>query len=586
MAATRYSTRDGLRMLWNLVRPFRRSMILIGLLLVVGGLLRLPVPFLTMYIIDHVILAGRLGMLLAVSLLIVAMSAVFIVADFYKGFFIHVVSQKLLAKLKLEVLAHVERLPISYFNDRDTGYLMSRFLSDLTVLNSLVTDQLVSLLQNGIVLLIGLGAVFYIHWKLALLSLLIVPFYVMTNVVHGNRLRKMNVELQERQAKEAEALHETLNGILVIKSFALERRASIAVWKRIADAVRTNVRTFVATSSISMVVAFLGALGPLLVLCYGGYEIMNGRLTLGELIAFNAVLAYLYGPSRALAILYISSQRSLGALDRVLEILGERPEGRRAPAAAAPAGVVLRAPGVRFEEVSFAYRPGEPVLREVSFEVPPGAVVGVVGSSGAGKTSLVNLLSRLHEPTAGRILLDGRDLRELPLEALRRQVGLVSPETFLFNTSVRDNIRFGRPRATDREVRHAARAAFAEEFVDRLPEGYDTVVGRMGYQLSAGQRQRVALARIFLKQPPLLILDEATSSVDSSSEELIWKALGRFLEGRTTFVISHRLSSLAFVDHMLHLERGLLLAAGPREEVTARRAFTELYGRQAAHEVA
>jgi len=572
-------------MLLGRLRGFRRAVIAVLALLLVGGLLRLPVPFLTMYLIDHVILEGRLRILLGLSVLIVFMSALFIAVDFFKGYYIHVVSQKILAKLKVEVLAHVERLPIRYFNRRDTGYLMSRFSDDLTSLNSLVTDQLVNFLQNAITLVIGLGAVFYIHWKLALLSLLILPFYVATNLALGNRLRKMNVELHERRAREAQALHETLNGIVVIKSLAREKLALMEVWRRIAETLRMDVRTFVVRTRISSLIGFLGALGPLVVLCYGGYEIMNGRLTLGELIAFNAVLAYLYGPSRTLATLYITSQRSLAALDRILEILRE-PQEEDVPRAGALLGRLAAAPAVSFEGVSFAYRAGEPVLRDLSFDAGSGSVVGVVGGSGAGKSTLVNLLLRFYPLDRGTIRLDGRNLASYPLGTLRQDVGLVSPETFLFNTTVRDNIRFGRHRATEEEVRQAARDAFVDDFIRRLPDGYDTLVGRMGYQLSAGERQRVALARMFLKRPALLILDEATSAVDSRSEELIWQALGPFLAGRTTFLISHRLSSLAAADFLLHLEGGRLIASGSREVVMAQPEFTDLYATQVPTAVA
>jgi len=564
-----------LRLISGYLPRFRRRLLLVLALLLTNGLLRLPVPFLTIYIIDDVIVEGDFRKLLQVSALIVGMSVLFIAADFVKSLTLLVFSRRMLASLQVRLLDHAQRLPISYFNQRDTGYIMSRFGVDLAVVNSFLTENLVRYLEQLIIFLIGLGAVFYIHWKLGLVSLAILPFYVLANLSYGDKLRRKNVEVQERMARSNAALHEALQGILVIKAFAREKLALRQVLRRVKETIRAEIDTFLSTSYVSMTISFLGALAPLIVLCYGGYEIMQGRLTLGELVGFNAVLAYLVGSSRSLAGMFVATQRSLGALDRVAEVLETAPEagrGQTPPRRGQP----LRGQVV-FEGVTFEYVRDQPVLRGVSFEVSESSSVAIVGSSGSGKSTLVNLLLRLYEPTGGRILIDGLDLADIGLEHLRKSVGLVSQETFLFNTTVLDNIRFGLPGATREQAVEAARLSHATEFIQQLPQGWDTVVGRMGFALSAGQRQRIALARAFLKQPRILILDEATSSVDSRSEELIWQAIRGFTAGRTTFVISHRLSSLLSVDRIVHLEGGRVAAAGPSFQVMASPTFRNLY---------
>jgi len=353
------------------------------------------------------------------------------------------------------------------------------------------------------------------------------------------------------------------------------------MFRNLKASIKAELKTFLATSKISIVISFLGALGPLVVLCYGGYEIIHNRLTLGQLMGFNAVLAYLYGPSQALASIYLMTQRALGALDRVVEVLELEPEpgyntkGRRQ--IALPSN--LRG-DIRFENVSFGYSPGKQVLNRVTFDTKGASTVAVVGESGAGKSTLMSLILRLYEPRQGSIYIDGFNIREIDLRSLRESIGVVSQETFLFNTSVLDNIRFGNRNATESQVINAAKLANAHQFISLLPEGYATAVGRMGYQLSAGQRQRIALARAILKDPKILILDEATSSIDSQSEELIWQALDSFRTNRTTLIISHRLSSIIKVDTIVLLNEGEVVRIGSHAELMNDDVYFNLYKSQ------
>ena len=573
-----------IRNLWSMLRfvkPHKLKISLALLFLFINGLLKLPVPFLTIYLIDDVIPNGELSKLAAVAGLIVLMSAVFILSDFVRSYYLFVASKMVFAHIQVHLLGHVQKLPISYFNRKDTGYIMSRFVDDAALLNNLVTEISVTFLQNIVIFMIGAVAIFYIHWKLALVSLIILPFFVVSNVVYGNRLRELNKAVQEKRAFIIRSLHETLANIFVIKVFSRERSELLRIYRNLKESIRLELKTFFSTSKVSMVISFIGALGPLIVLCYGGYEIMNQRLTLGELMGFNTVLAYLYGPSQSLAGIYIVTQRSLGALDRVIEILELKPEPGFEQTDSPRALLPPTTKGtIRFENVSFSYRPGEDVLKNINLEVKSSSIVAIVGESGAGKSTLTNLIYRLYDPQSGSIYIDDYDLKTLDLDSLRRNIGVVSQETLLSNISIAENISLGKRDATREEIVEAATLANAHDFIVNLPDGYEATVGRMGYQLSAGQRQRIALARAILKNPKILILDEATSSIDSQSEELIWRALSSFTANRTTLVISHRLSSVLEADTIVVLNRGEVISVGRHDDLMKEAVYFDLYKNQ------
>lgn len=578
---TGYKTIRNLWLMMRFVKPHKLKISLALLFLFINGLLKLPVPFLTIYLIDRVIPKGEFPTLAGVAALIVLMSAVFIVSDFIRSYYLFVASKMVFANIQVHLLGHVQKLPISYFNVKDTGYIMSRFVEDAALLNNLVTEISVNFLQNIVIFLIGAVAIFYIHWKLALVSIIILPFFVISNVVYGNRLRELNKAVQEKRAFIIKSLHETLANIFVIKVFSRERSELVRIFKHLKEAIRLELKTFFSTQKVSMVISFIGAMGPLVVLCYGGYEIINHRLTLGQLMGFNSVLAYLYGPSQMLAGIYIVTQRSLGALDRVIEILELKPEPGFEETDTPRTVLPTTTKGtIRFENVSFSYRPGEDVLKNINLEVKPSSIVAIVGESGAGKSTLTNLIYRLYDPQAGSIYIDDYDVKSLDLDSLRRNIGVVSQETLLSNISIAENISLGKRNATREEIVEAANLANAHEFIINLPGGYDAMVGRMGYQLSAGQRQRIALARAILKNPKILILDEATSSIDSQSEELIWRALSSFTADRTTLVISHRLSSVLAADTIVMLNRGEVISIGSHDELMQEAAYVDLYKNQ------
>jgi ABC-type multidrug transport system fused ATPase/permease subunit len=571
-----------LSLLGRFARPHRRALVGALGLLVLSALLKLPVPFITIYLIDTVIPARDLRALFWVSAAIVLMTVVFLIVEGVRGLVVLVVSRKVNARAETLLLSRVQQLPMSYLNAKDSGYVLARFVNDLGSLNQLATDTLLGSVQQVAVLLVGLVAVFHIHTRLAVASLAILPVFALLNASYGRRLRRQAQRSAEARALTLEALHEALSGILVTKVFSRERWELMRVFRRRADTIRTEVQNYLESSVASFLVALLGAAGPLIVLCYGGYEIVNGRLTMGALIGFSSVVAYLHGPTQALTSLYLGGQSAIASLDRVAELLEMEPEaggcqiaGRsRLPAPRGGGAIEFRSVRLRYGTQS------RPVLDGVDLSIEAGSVVAIIGESGAGKSSLVSLLFRLYEPQDGQVLIDGVDVRQLDLASLRETMGLVSQETTLCSGSIIDNIRFGKPRAQVSAVVAAARLAFAHDFIEALPRGYDTQVGRNGFQLSAGQRQRVALARTILKRPRVLILDEATSSIDSQSEELIWRALASFAAGRTTIVISHRLSSILQADTVIHLHHGRVLGAGTHAELLKGDEYRSLYGRQ------
>lgn len=570
-----------MRRLWKFVRPLRTELLVLFLLLLGNALLKLPVPFLTIYLIDRVIPSKSPHLLFAFVLVIIAMSVLFITSEFVRSYYGYATSRKLSVDIHIRLLSHVERLPLSYFASKDTGYIMSRFLDDASQLNSLVTDNLLTSLQSAITFVIGIGAVFYINWDLALASLIILPPFILSTLKHGERLRGLNIKAQEAKAVVSRNLHETISGITVIKAFARERWTLVKSFAALKAAVRAELRAVIASAKLSSSVSFWGSVGSLFVLCYGGYEVMTGRLTLGQLLGFNSVLAYLYGPSQALATGYIAMQRSFGSLQRVSEMLDIDPEpGFLKTTDESVWCGDLPIETLSFEQVCFSYKSSKPVLDDITFTINAPAIVAVTGESGVGKSTLLKLLLRFYDPEEGRIYLDGVNLRSLDIVSLRRLIGFVPQDTFLFNTSILDNIRMGKRDATDAEVMHAAQMANAHDFIVRLPQGYRTVVGSSGQKLSVGQRQRIALARAILIQPKILILDEASSSVDSPSEEAIWNSLKQMSSARLVFIVSHRFSSLLHADITMFLQEGRLAGFGTHAELMRNPLYHHMYEQQ------
>jgi subfamily B ATP-binding cassette protein MsbA len=452
---------------------------------------------------------------------------------------------------------------------------MSRVSGNVNAVQGLLADTLVSFGQNTLTFIAGVICTIYIHPKLACICFGILPLYLLSLQVFNKRIRGMSHDVRERYALVQKDLQELLSAITVIKAFTGERRSTLRLLSSVKGAIRKEVRLDITATLASISSVIISSAGPIVLIWYGCGEIMRGALTIGGLIAFNSFIRYLFGPTRALFNLNIGIQRSLAACERVFEIMDIRPEreGKK--------DIKIKEGRVVFENVSFSYDEKERVLENISLEANPGKVCAIVGRSGVGKTTLVSLIPRFYEPQKGRILIDGEDISFANLKRLRKAIGIVAQETFLFSDTIRENIRFGNPNAGDAQIKTAARLAYCDEFIKNFPNGYQTKVGERGVNLSGGERQRISIARAILKDPKIFILDEATSNLDSESERKIQKALEKLMRERTTIVIAHRLSTILNADKLLVLQERKIVEVGTHKELYKKNGvYRKLYDKQ------
>ncbi len=477
------------------------------------------------------------------------------------------VSQHLMADFRTHLFGHLQQLSVSFFAKRRTGEILSRLMNDVGVIQTTVTETPIDSAKHLVTFVGGVGFLLVMNWQLCLLILMLLPVLVLVAKFFGRKLRALSTTIQDKTAGSTTIAEEVISGIRVVKSFVQTGREE----RRFSAQIQSNVQTALRRAAIMAVfvpvITLLTFASAAAVLWYGGRQVIEGMISPGDLFAFVLFAGILIGPFGSAARVFSQIKEAQGAMQRVFEILDTRPEiSDRTDAVDIP-HIKGR---VQVSHVSFAYDPRQPVLSDLSFEVQPGEMVALVGPTGSGKTTLINLVHRFYDPLEGTITIDGHDLRSVRLESLYRQIALVPQETILFGGTILDNIRYGRDGAADADVIAASKAANAHDFIGAMPDGYQTIVGEMGVNLSGGQRQRLAIARAVLKNPRILILDEATSALDAESERLVQEALDRLMAGRTSFVIAHRLTTIQRANRIFVLQKGRIAEDGTHEQLMAR----------------
>jgi subfamily B ATP-binding cassette protein MsbA len=547
------------------VRPYTKWMVVsvIALLFSVG--LGLILPLVIRNLVDLILVDNDLPQL---NMLAIGLFLVFILQSIFS--FIHrlslaYVGENAVVDIRVQIYSHLQELSLRFFGDFRTGEVVSRITNDTSMLQAAITDDLVALLRQAITLVGAAVLLFWLDWRLTLIILLGVPFITLTMVWLGRKIRKESKAVQDALAKSASVVEETTAGVRIVKSFTRERYEIERFSRAVNEIYSAAMRRARISATLGPIIGFLAFASITITLWFGAFEVMQGRLTAGDLVAYLIYTMMVAAPIATLAGLYARFQSAMGATERLFNLLDEKPDIISKPNAIALPP--LRGE-VQFEGVSFTYSEDIPVLRQVSFEAQPGKVIALVGPSGAGKSTLVSLIPRFWDVDEGLVCVDGYDIRDVDLVSLREQIGIVPQETILFSDSVFANIQYGKLGAAREEVEAAAIAANAHDFIlNDLPEGYETQVGERGVKLSGGQRQRVAIARAILKDPRILILDEATSSLDSESEGLVQEALEHLMQSRTSFVIAHRLSTIVNADWVLVLNEGRLVEQGTHQSL-------------------
>jgi len=548
------------RRLLGYVRPYIKWMVIsiIALLFSVG--LGLILPLVIRNLVDLIFVEVDLQQL---NLLAAGLFAVFIlqsITSFIHRLSLAYVGENALVDIRVQVFSHLQDLSLRFFGDYRTGEIVSRITNDSSLLQSAVTDDLLELLRQGLTLIGASILLFWLDWRLTLIILLGVPFITLTMVWLGRKIRRESKAVQDALAKSASVVEESAAAVRIVKSFSRERYEIDRFSRAVGETYAAAMRRARIGAVLGPIIGFMAFASITITLWFGAYEVIQGQLTAGDLVAYLIYTMMVATPIASLAGLYARFQGAIGATERLFDLLDEKPD------IVSKQGALVLPPmtgEVRFEQVSFTYTEDIPILRDVSFRAQPGQVIALVGPSGAGKSTLISLIPRFWDVDAGKVTIDGTDIREVDLPSLREQIGIVPQETILFSDSVFANIQYGKLDATREQVEAAAMAANAHEFIlNDLPQGYETEVGERGVKLSGGQRQRVAIARAILKDPRILILDEATSSLDSESESLVQEALEHLMQGRTSFVIAHRLSTIINADWVLVLNEGRLVEQG------------------------
>src|SRR6478672_7938700 len=565
-------------MIKELVRP-RRALLGLGLvLLLIGRLAGLVLPASTKFLIDDVINKHRPDKLLLLVLVVASATLIQGITSFSLTQLLSKEAQRLITELRRQVQAHVGRLSLSYYDANKTGVLVSRIMSDVEGVRNLIGTGLVEFLGGILTAVLALGILLKIN---AWMTSIAIGFLLILTVALGRAFKTIRPIFRERAKINAEVtgrLTESLGGVRVVKGYHAEDRESNVFSRGVQRLLDNVLKSLTATSLMGLTSTVVLGVVSAIIMYIGARQILAGHMTTGQLFSYTMFMGFLIAPVAQMASIGTQITEALAGLDRTREVLGERREDED-PDRSIVLGHINGA--ITFEDVDFSYEPGKPVLDNVSFDAQPGTVTALVGSSGSGKSTIIGLAAAFYKPTAGRVTMDGVDLSRVRLDSYRSALGVVLQDSFLFDGSIRENIAFSNPGATEQEILEACRIAHVDEFTERFAEKYDTIIGERGVKLSGGQRQRVSIARAVLANPRILILDEATSSLDSESEAYIQQGLKYLMQGRTTFVIAHRLSTIRQADQILVVESGKILERGKHAELLALQGrYYDLYTRQ------
>jgi len=560
-----------------LIKENRFKLFLAMLCMLVIAAASSATAFLVKPVLDDIFFNKNITMLKIIPLAVVVIYLLRGLGMYGQDYLMNYVGESIIQHLRNDLYDRIQDLPISFFHREKTGVLMSRITNDVNIIKTMVSTAVTGSLKDSFTVIGLTFVIFYRDWKMALFAFIILPIAFFPVVEFGKRVRRISTGCQEAMADLNTFLHETFAGNKIVKAFGMEPYEKKRFFDKALNLFKLEMRAVVARSLSSPIMEFLGGLGIAFIIWYGGYKVITGSSTAGTFFSFMAAVLMLYDPVKKLSGLNNAIQQGLAAVDRIFDIIETESDIKEKKD---PVSIERRPHRVTFEDVFFKYD-DVMVLKDINLEVNAGEILALVGMSGGGKTSLVNLIPRFYDVTRGAIKIDGLDIQDASISSLRDQMGIVTQEPILFNDSIRNNIAYGNQEATDKAIVAAAKAAYAYEFIQAFPKKFDTNIGELGGRLSGGEKQRICIARALLKDAPILILDEATSSLDTESEMLVQKALENLMKGRTTFVIAHRLSTIDYADRIVVIVDGQIVEEGKQEELISMRGeFFKLYQMQ------
>ena len=572
--------RDRHKRILALIKENRFRLFLAMVCMLVMAAATSATAFLVKPVLDDIFFNKNTMMLKIIPLAVILIYLLRGLATYGQDYLMNYVGESIIRRLRDDLYSHIQDLPIAFFHKEKTGVLMSRVTGDVGIVKTMVSTAVTSSLKDCFTI-VGLTIViFYRDWQMAIFAFIILPLAFYPIVEFGRRVRRISTGWQEAVGDLSSFLHETFAGNKIVKAFGMEHYEKERFYERTLGLFKLEMKAVIARSLSSPIMEFLGGIGIAFIIWYGGSKVLAGTSTAGTFFSFMAAVLMLYDPIKKLSGLNNAVQQGLAAVDRIFDVMETKSEIKE------PQNPVTLERGphrVAFENVFFKYEE-DMILKDINLDVQAGEILALVGMSGGGKTSLVNLLPRFYDVTEGAILIDGDDIRKASISSLRDQMAIVTQEPILFNDSVRNNIAYGNYRASDEEIRRAAKAAYAYDFIQSFPGKFDTNIGELGARLSGGEKQRICIARALLKDAPILILDEATSSLDAESEMLVQKALENLMKGRTTFVIAHRLSTIDYADRIIVIVNGRIVEEGTQAELIARQGeFFKLYQMQSSN---